>query len=87
MYEQIARESSSTEAALQKLHRVGAGPIEAIKALRAGRGLSLAEAKELLHQSPAWSTEARNAELFHEGLFEALGSDHPREDEEPGSEV
>ncbi|WP_417378283.1 hypothetical protein [Gimesia sp.] len=73
MYEQIARESSSTEAALEKLQRAGAGPIEAIKALRAGRGLSLAEAKERLHQSPAWSTEARNAELLHEALWKALG--------------
>lgn len=86
MYEQIARESSSTEVALEKLHRAGAGPIEAIKALRTGRGLTLAEAKQRLHQSPTWSTEARNAELLHEAIWEALGADHPEDDEEPESE-
>lgn len=86
MYEQIAREGSSTEVALEKLHRAGAGPIEAIKALRAGRGLTLAEAKQRLHQSPAWSTEVRNAELLHEALWEALGVDHPEEVEKPESE-
>ncbi|MCR9229609.1 MAG: hypothetical protein NXI29_01190 [bacterium] len=81
MYEQIARESSSTEVALEKLHRAGAGPIEAIKALRAGRGLTLAEAKQRLHQSPAWSTEVRNAELLHEALWEALDEEDLQETE------
>lgn len=81
MYEQIARESSSTEVALKKLHRAGAGPIEAIKALRAGRGLTLAEAKQRLHQSSAWSTEVRNAELLHEALWEALDEEDLQETE------
>ena len=81
MYEQIARESSSTAVALEKLHHAGAGPIEAIKALRAGRGLTLAEAKQRLHQSPAWSTEARNAEVLHEALWEALDEQDLQETE------
>lgn len=79
MYEQIARESSSTEAALEKLHRAGAGPIEAIKALRAERGLSLAQAKEQLQNSPAWSKEARNAELLHDTLWKALDEQDQQE--------
>ncbi|MEQ8854042.1 hypothetical protein [Gimesia sp.] len=81
MYEQIARESSSTEVALEKLHRAGAGPIEAIKALCSGRGLSLADAKERLQQSPAWSTEARNAEFLHEALWKALDEQDLQETE------
>jgi ribosomal protein L7/L12 len=68
----IARKSATVEDALVQLHEAGASPIQAIKALREGKGLALGEAKLALHASPAWHKEAREAEEFHDELFKWL---------------
>jgi ribosomal protein L7/L12 len=73
--ERIARTHASVEAALVALHDAGASPIGAIKALRAGKDLSLGEAKQALHASPAWYSEARTAEALHEQFLEALNEE------------
>jgi len=70
--EKIARNSRSAEDALVALHDAGASPIQAIKALRIGMGLSLIESKIALHSSPAWAAEAGAAEQFHNELLRAV---------------
>jgi|WetSurMetagenome_2_1015567.scaffolds.fasta_scaffold628404_1 ribosomal protein L7/L12 len=71
----IAHESESIEAALGRLHAVGASPIAAIKALRNGKHISLREAKEALHASPSWHLEARAAESLHDEILSTLNDE------------
>lgn len=73
--EEVARESGSTEEALDSLHAAGASPIYAIKALRNGRDLSLGDAKTKLMESPAWHAEAAAANRLHEQLDKLLEED------------
>jgi ribosomal protein L7/L12 len=72
--EQIARDSAKVDLALATLHEAGASPVEAIKALRIGRGLSLADGKKALNASPSWFAEARAADALHEEICRALDS-------------
>ena len=74
--QEIAKISASVDEALKRLHTMGVSPVEAIKALRDGRGLPFAEGKKALHSSPSWSEEARCAEKLHDellGAFDAEG--------------
>ena len=68
----IAANSPSAELALRSLHEAGASPVEAIKALHDGRGMSLSEAKSALHVSSSWEAEARAAEAIWDDICEHL---------------
>ena len=70
--EKIARNCASVEDALVALHDAGASPIQAIKALHDGRGISLGEGKSALHTSPAWIAEAEAADFLHDKITNAL---------------
>ena len=54
-FDDVARDATSVEDALNALHEHGASPATAIKALIMGRGVSLRDAKLALHRSPAWA--------------------------------
>ena len=71
----IAQRAAGASEALVCLHEAGASPVQAIRALRDGRGLSLAEAKAALMRSPAWAAESEAATRLHDELLEALGLD------------
>ena len=64
----IVRRSANTEVGLAELHAAGASPVEAIKALCDGRGLSLRDAKAALMESPSWHKEAAAANAMWEEL-------------------
>ena len=67
----LVRDGVALDTALSTLRADGASIIECIAAVRWVRGCDLAEAKRIVHTSPAWSdVAAQNAE-FHEEL-EAL---------------
>jgi len=67
-FDETARQAASVDEALEALHLAGALPLDAIKALVFGLGMSLPDAKSALHASPIWAREAREAEAFHEEL-------------------
>ena len=69
---EIARDCAPVEEVLVALYDAGASPIQAIKALHDGRGLSLIEGKSALHGSPAWSAEAEAAAALHDAIIKAL---------------
>lgn len=75
LFEEIARESVSVEVALVALHKAGASPIEAIKAVRNGRQISLSGSKEALCNSPAWKAESEAADRLHQTIIDALDND------------
>ena len=70
-YDGVARDAPTVADALVALHQLGVSPITAIGALVTGRGVSLAEGKRALHSSPAWATEARQAEALHKMMLAA----------------
>jgi hypothetical protein len=54
--------SPDVEARLRELHNAGQTPIQAIKALHAEYGFSLAEAKRRFSLSPVWAAERKASE-------------------------
>lgn len=54
--------SPDIEARLRELHNAGKTPMQAIKALHAEYGFSLAEAKRRFSLSPAWAAERKASE-------------------------
>lgn len=66
---------SSFEHALAGLREEGASPIEVIKAIREVKAVSLAEAKVLFSQSPAWRKEVEAADRLHAEIVAALGKE------------
>jgi ribosomal protein L7/L12 len=66
-------ESGATfEVALSRLRESGASPVQAIKAIREVRGVSLKEAKELFSQSPAWRLEAEAGARLQDAVLALL---------------
>jgi ribosomal protein L7/L12 len=72
-------EGSSFEAALVSLRERGASPVDAIKAIREARGVSLGEAKRLLFESKAWQLENEAADRLHEQVLAALRKEQDSE--------
>ena len=66
---------SSFEHAMASLREEGASPTEVIKAIREVKSVSLAEAKVLFSQSPAWRIEVEAADRLHEEIIAALGKE------------
>ena len=71
-FERIARSSSSIEAAFAALRSSGASPVQAIIAVKNGRQVELADAKDALSQSPYWKAEVEAADRLHQDLIDAL---------------
>lgn len=65
----------SLETALAEIHASGATPVDVIKAIRAACGVSLAEAKQIFGQSPAWAQEVKTGDLLHEEIVSVLSLD------------
>ena len=70
----LVRDGVALDTALGTLRSDGASVIECIAAVRWVRGCDLAEAKRIVHASPAWSDVAAQHDKFHEEL-EALVRD------------
>ncbi len=63
----------TVETALAKLRQVeGAHPVAAIKAVRDGMGVSLAEAKQIFDASPSWRQTVLANRALHEDAIAAL---------------
>jgi hypothetical protein len=69
--ERLAR-GLSLDAGLQELRSAGASIMECIAATKRVRGCNLAEAKRLVHFSPAWADVAKRAEAVWADLEEEL---------------
>jgi len=69
-YENLAAER------LIALKRAGATPVEAIKTLHLEFGLSLAEAKQALARSPAWTAEVVAGDVLHAEIVQSDGGSH-----------
>lgn len=60
------------ESFLQELRARGAGQIDCIKAVREIAGISLGEAKEIVHYSRTWADMREASEALHETAYKAL---------------
>ncbi len=58
---------------LDRLRSDGFSPIEMIKITRAVGGVSLAQAKEIVHHSVAWSDARDDFDELHDTVEEAAG--------------
>ena len=54
------------------MRELGLNKIECIKLLREHGGVSLGEAKDIVHLSPAWADRYRADEAFHDEAERAL---------------
>lgn len=79
-YERLLTEARTALAAgtgldevLARLRRAGFSPVDSIRAVRALTGGSLAEAKEVVHLSPAWADVRDRADELHRSLEEEAG--------------
>jgi ribosomal protein L7/L12 len=63
---------SGYEAALQYLRDRNYDQIDSIKVIRSAEGLTLKEAKELIHYSRTWEDRRVAAEAIHKAAFEAF---------------
>lgn len=57
------------ETGLEELRRMGVTPVEAIKAIREAKCVSLGYAKQIFSLSPAWATEVRAADLLQDEVL------------------
>jgi ribosomal protein L7/L12 len=64
----IAGEASSAAEAAKALRAATHSPIEAIKAFRVARHVSLGEAKEAIMSSPSWAAEAAAHDAFLQSI-------------------
>jgi ribosomal protein L7/L12 len=64
----------SLEDALTQLRAQGATPMEAIKAIRAAEGVSLAQAKTIFSSSAAWAREVEASRPLQEEAIAILTS-------------
>ena len=71
----LAREAVDVDAALVSLRRAGASPIDAIRALHDGRGMSLSAAKAALASAPVWAEFQAAADALHDALLATFAED------------
>jgi ribosomal protein L7/L12 len=67
------RRRGGIENFLFELRSHGAWQVESIKAVRNLAGVSLAEAKEIVHFSKTWADTREASEDLHESAYESLG--------------
>lgn len=72
-------EAPDEGAFLLRLREMGASKIESIKVLREVSGMTLGEAKEAVHFSPAWGDRRASDESFQESAIWAM-EDHQHEE-------
>lgn len=65
---QLMAAGATLDSALGEQRTRGASIVECIVSLRAMRGCDLAEAKRVVHSSPAWADVMARNERFHEEL-------------------
>lgn len=70
--EATARTATDAQQALADLRARTSSPIEALKALVRGRGMTLADAKQALFQSDAWRTEAEQMIENEQVMYEVF---------------
>ena len=63
---------SGHEASLRKMRDLGLDKIECIKLLREHGGVTLGQAKDIVHLSPAWADRYDSDEAFHDVAESAL---------------
>jgi ribosomal protein L7/L12 len=66
------QERDGMQSFLRELRNRGAFQVESIKAVRQLAGVSLGEAKNIVHFSQAWEDTREASEALHETAFEAL---------------
>lgn len=59
--------------AFKEMAKLGLGPFYGIKLLREVLGLSLAEAKRLVHLAGAWASQREDIARMHDDLEKAAG--------------
>ena len=64
----IVRNSGSVEAAIKQLREFGFSKIDTIKTLMMSEGLSLGDAKRIVHLSETWSDRVASDDQFVDGL-------------------
>lgn len=69
------KRGDSIDSALLHLRKIGASPVETIKAIKEVKNVGLDEAKALFTQSEAWSDVAEQSDKLHEEILNALGKD------------
>jgi ribosomal protein L7/L12 len=60
------------EATIEYLRSSGCTKIDSIAVLKGTYGIGLAEAKKVVHFSPAWADTKDSDEKFHEDIVDAL---------------
>jgi ribosomal protein L7/L12 len=60
------------ETGLEELRRIGVTPVEAIKAIREAKRVSLGDAKQIFSLSPAWAVEGRPGDLLHDEVLRVV---------------
>ncbi|GLY35102.1 hypothetical protein Amsp01_011260 [Amycolatopsis sp. NBRC 101858] len=63
------------DAVLADLREGGASPVDSIRAVRVLTAASLAEAKEIVHVSPAWADTRERHDELHRSLEQDLSRD------------
>jgi hypothetical protein len=71
----LLAEGKTLDGALKALRAKGLSIMECIIAVRKFRQCALAEAKEVVHMSPAWDDVRKLNEQFHQELETALDED------------
>lgn len=81
-YERFLAEARASLAAgtglddvLVVLRQRGFSPVDSIRAVRALTGASMAEAKEIVHVSPAWADTRERTDEFHRSLEQGHSRD------------
>jgi ribosomal protein L7/L12 len=69
---QISDGGGSTEELIAEMRKFGCSKIESIKLLMGVQGISLGQAKQLVHDSPTWRDRKDSDEQFQEGLISHL---------------
>ncbi|WP_257168496.1 hypothetical protein [Bradyrhizobium sp. SRS-191] len=66
---------ATTDDLVRHLRDGGCWKIDSIVVLRAALGITLQEAKAIVHVSPVWSDTREQDEALHDALFEAAESE------------
>ena len=74
-YRTALASGKSDEEILGYLHRLGATPVEVIKAIYIVKGVSLGQAKSILGNSQSWSKETKAADNLHQEVLSELQKD------------
>lgn len=63
------KDDGGLEGGMEDIKRMGASPADCIRAIRASKNVSLAEAKTEFSNSPAWSRAVEAGDVLHSQLL------------------